>query len=341
MKRILGFVIGLFFALLLTLFAGENPWDIFLILMRSAFGSNYDFGMTLSYTAPLIFCGLAVAIGFHAGLFNIGAEGQLTLGVLAAAAVGVLLPGVPSLVAPLLAFFAAVFVGALWGGLAGWLRAYRKSHEVIVTIMLNFIAAAIASWITLSLIPNPESQNPETAKVASQYMLTENDPIANFFPDTPANISIIFAILLAITLWIILWKTSWGYQLRAVGDNPEAAQRAGISEKKFQFLALTVAGGIAACVALSEVMGSAGQYRVGFSPDYGFIGIAVALLANNNPLGIIVSAFLMGALHKGASDLDLETASITKDFSRIIQALVIIGVTAQGYWLWIKRKKRP
>ncbi|WP_415062347.1 ABC transporter permease [Bdellovibrio sp.] len=340
MRRLLGFVIGLVVALLLTLFAGENPWHIFLILTKSAFGSMYDLGLTLSYTTPLIFCGLSVAIAFHAGLFNIGAEGQLTMAVVTAAAVGVLFPEVPFPLAPLVAFSAALLVGAFWGWIAGWLRAYRGSHEVIITIMLNFIAAGLASWFTLKVIPNPHSQNPETALVSANYMFKDYDLIARLFPDTPANASLGFAIVFALLMWIFLWKTTWGFELRAVGSNPEAAHRAGISEKKMQMLAMALAGALAGCVALSEVLGSAGQYRMGFSPDYGFIGIAVALLANNNPLGIIAAAFLMGALHKGASDLDLETSTITRDFSRIIQALIILGVAAQGYWEWMKKKKR-
>lgn len=339
MKRIFGFVIGLTVALLLTLFAGENPWTIFMVLIKGAFGSTYDLGLTISYVTPLIFCGLSVAIGFHAGLFNIGAEGQLTMAVLTAAAVGVLLPNVPFPLAPLLAFCAALLAGALWGTIAGWLRAFRGSHEVIITIMLNFIAAGLASWFALKVIPNPHSQNPETAMVSANYMFKDYDLIARFFPDTPANASLGFAVVFAILMWIFLWKTTWGFELRAVGSNAEAAHRAGISEKKVQIIAMAMAGALAGCVALSEVLGSAGQYRIGFSPDYGFIGIAVALLANNNPLGIVVSAFLMGALHKGASDLDLETTTITRDFSRIIQALIILGVAAQGYWEWIKSKR--
>lgn len=339
MKRILGFVIGLVIALSLTLFAGENPFNIFMILVKSAFGSMYDLGLTLSYTTPLIFCGLSVAIGFHAGLFNIGAEGQMTIAVLTAAAVGVMFPNVPFPLAPVIAFIAAILAGSFWGWIAGWLRAYRGSHEVIITIMLNFIAAGIASWFTLNIIPNPNSQNPETAVVSANYMFKDYDLIARLFPDTPANASLGFAIIFALLMWIFLWKTTWGFELRAVGSNPEAASRAGISEKKMQMLAMALAGALAGCVALSEVLGSAGQYRIGFSPDYGFIGIAVALLASNNPLGIIVAAFLMGALHKGASDLDLETTTITRDFSRIIQALIILGVAAvQGYLVWKQKK---
>ena len=340
MKRIVGLILGLCVALSLTLFAGENPFNIFMILMRSAFGSMYDLGLTLSYTTPLIFCGLSVAIGFHAGLFNIGAEGQLTIAVVTAAAVGVLFPNIPFPLAPMVAFAAALVAGGLWGWIAGWLRAYRGSHEVIITIMLNFIAAGLASWFTLQVIPNPNSQSPETAVVSPSYMFKDYDLVARLFPDTPANASLGFAIVFAVLMWIFLWKTPWGFALRAVGSNPEAAHRAGISGKRAQMLAMALAGAMAGCVALSEVLGSTGQYRIGFSPDYGFIGIAVALLANNNPLGIIAAAFLMGALHKGASDLDLETSTITRNFSQIIQALIILGVTAQGYWAWINKNKR-
>lgn len=340
MRRLFGFILGLTIALLLTMFAGENPWNVFMILVRSAFGSMYDLGLTLSYTTPLIFCGLSVAIGFHAGLFNIGAEGQLTIAVVTAAAIGVLFPTIPFPLAPALALLAALLAGGFWGWIAGWLRAVRGSHEVIITIMMNFIAAGLAGWFTLKVIPNPESQNPETAMVSPNYMFKDYDLVARLFPDTPANASLVFAIVIAVLMWIFLWKTAQGFELRAVGANPEAAHRAGISDKKVRILAMTLAGVMAGFVALSEVLGSTGQYRMGFSPDYGFIGIAVALLASNNPLGIVLTAFLMGALHKGASDLDLETSTITRDFSRIIQALVILGVVAQGYWEWIRSKRR-
>lgn len=338
MKRILGFFIGLTIALSLTLLAGENPFNILMILVRSALGTTYDLGMTLSYTTPLIFCGLSVALGFHAGLFNIGAEGQLTIAAITAAAVGVLLPQIPFPLAPFIALFAALVAGGFWGFIPGWLRVYRGSHEVIITIMLNFIAAGLASWFTLQIIPTTETQNPETAMISPNYMFKEYDLIARWFPDTPVNASLVVALIVAVAVWVFLWKTPLGFELRAVGANPDAASRAGISSKKIRILAMTLAGVMAGFVALSEVLGSVGQYRIGFSPEYGFIGIAVALLAGNNPVGIIFSAFLMAALHKGAADLDLETTTITRDFSRIIQALIILAVTAQGYWAWMKSK---
>lgn len=334
-----GFLLGLVLALCLVLFAGENPLHVAQILFNSAFGSRYDFGMTLFYTTPLIFCGLSVAIAFHAGLFNIGAEGQLTIATLAAAATGIVWPNVPFPLAPLIALLAAILAGGFWGFIAGWLRAVRGSHEVIVTIMLNFIAAGIAGWCALRVIPNPQSQNPETALVGAGYMLKNYDLLAQWFPDTPLSMALPVAILVAVGVWVLLWKTSFGYELRAVGYNPEAASRAGISESRIRILAMFLAGALAGLVALGEVSGSAGQFRVGFSSDYGFIGIAVALLAQNNPIGVIFSAFLMGALHKGASDLDLETATITRDFSKIIQSLVILGIASQGLWTWMRRRK--
>ncbi|MFP5518893.1 MAG: ABC transporter permease [Bdellovibrionia bacterium] len=337
-SSLIGLAVGLTLALLLTFFAGENPLSILTILFKSAFGSTYDFGLTLFYTTPLIFCGLAVAVAFHAGLFNIGGEGQLTVAAVTAAWVGVQFKNTPHIIAPLFALFAAVLAAALWAGIAGWLKTRRGSHEVIVTIMLNFIASGLASFITLSLIPNPESQNPETAKVAPQFMTTAWDPIQKFFVDTPANFSLIVALICSVLMWIFLWKTPAGFKLRAVGTNFEAAQRQNIDPKKWQLIAMLIAGSMAGLVALSEVLGSAGQYRIGFSPDYGFIGIAVSLAAFNNPLGIILTAFLMGALHKGASDLDMETANITRDFSKVIQAFVILGVSSAGILDYIKNR---
>lgn len=334
LQPIMAVVVGLALGLGFTWFAGENPWHILRILAKSAFGSSYDFGMTLFYTTPLIFAGLSVAVAFHAGLFNIGAEGQLTLGALATGVVGAVWPGLPWPVAPLLAGGAALFAGILWGAIPGWLRAKRGSHEVINTIMLNFIAAGIASYVTLYLFKNPDTQNPETRPVGPGFLIHQ----FGIFGGAPVSTALPLAIVAVILVWILLWRTVLGYEMRAVGQNESAARAAGIDAGKIRILAMALAGGLAGLVGVGEVLGNAGKFRLGFSPEYGFIAIAVALLGRNQPVGVVAAALLFGALHKGSADLDLETEHVTREVSLILQALIILSVSAEGLWSWMKRR---
>jgi ABC-type uncharacterized transport system permease subunit len=327
----LSVISGLTLGLFITKLAGENPWNILQILFNSAFGTPYDLGMTLFYTTPLIFTGLSVSFAFQAGLFNIGAEGQLACGALAAAAVGVLFPHIPAPYAPILAGVVAFAAGAAWGAIPGWLRARRGSHEVINTIMLNFIAAGLCSWVTLYLLKTNESQNPETAPVAPAYLIGHID----FFGGAPVSIALLVAFLAVFLYWIFFWKTALGYEIRAVGHNEFAAKAAGIDSARVRIFAMVIAGGLSGLVAVSEVLGSSGCFKLGFSPGYGFMGIAVALLGRNRPIGILASALLFAALHKGTADLDLETENITRDFSLILQALVILCVSATGLWTYL------
>jgi simple sugar transport system permease protein len=330
----LALAVGLALGLLVTWFAGENPWNILKIICRGAFGSGYDLGMTLFYSTPLIFTGLSVAVAFHAGLFNIGAEGQLTLGALAAAATGALWPTCPALIAPLLAGSCAIAAGGVWGAIPGWLKARRGSHEVINTIMLNFIAAGLASYVTLYLLKNPESQNPETRSVGTGYII----PQLSIFNPAPVSLALPLAIVCAGAVWLLLWRTTLGFEIRAVGQSEPAARAAGIDAGKIKIIALTLAGALAGLVGVAEVLGNAARFKVGFSPEYGFMGIAVALLGRNQPVGIVASALLFGALHKGAGDLDLETEHVTREVALILQALIILSVSAEGLWSWCNRK---
>jgi len=336
-KSLIGFFIGISLALSLTLFAGENPFSILWILIKSAFGSSYDLGLTLYYTTGLIFTGLSVSLAFSAGLFNIGAEGQLLMGAAAAALVGVLFPDLPFPLAPIAAILAAATAGALWAVIPALLKIYRGSHEVIVTMMMNFIASGITSWVVLKLIPNPDSQNPESAKVGANYVFHDYDFVKKVLTDSPASLALLLALISAVILWFVMKKTRWGYDVKITGLNPSAAERAGVSVAKIQIQAFAWAGVLASGVAIAEVLGNSGQFRLGFSPEFGFIGIAVALMSRNHPLGIILSAFLMGILHKGASDLDFETTTITRDFSKIMQGVIILFVAVQSYRIFKKR----
>jgi ABC-type uncharacterized transport system permease subunit len=339
LRPLLGLVAGLAIALMLTYVVGETPLNVLTIIAKSAFGSRYDLGVTLYYATPLIFTGLSVAIAFHAGLFNIGAEGQLAVGALAAAVAGNLAPNLPPVIAPLFAILCAVAAGGFWGWLPGWLRTRRGSHEVINTIMLNFVAAALVSWAITTHFQNPESQNPETAPVGPAYFFRSWDPVARFFGgDAPVSIAFPLAVLTAVALWIFLWRTPRGFEIRACGENEDAADRAGINVTRARQLAMAMAGAIAGLVAVNEVLGAVGKMRLGFSPDFGFMGIAVALLARNHPLGILITGFLFGALHKGAGDLDIDTEWVTRDLSSIIQAFVILGVSVAVSWRANRRK---
>lgn len=333
LKPMMSVGVGLVLGLSVTWVAGENPWHVLKIIVLSAFGSRYDLGMTLFYATPLIFTGLSVATAFHAGLFNIGAEGQLTMGALAAAAVGALLPGLPSPLGAVLGTVAAMVGGLVWGGIPGWLRARRGSHEVINTIMLNFIAAALASYVALHLLKNPESQNPETRPIGAGFLV----PQFSFFDGAPVSAALVIALLAAACVWIVLWRTALGFEIRAVGQSDAAARAAGIDCGRIRIIALSAAGALAGLVAVAEVLGNAGKFRVGFSPEYGFFGIAVALLGRNHPAGIVVAAMLFAALHKGTAELDLETERVTRDLSLILQGLVILAVSAEGLWGWLNR----
>ena len=170
-RSLIGLLIGLLLGLGVAMISGENPFTVLQVIVNSAFGTRYDLGVTLYYATPLVFTGLSVAVAFHAGLFNIGAEGQLTLAALAAAATAMLFPDLPPIIAPIFAMSCAFAVAGIWGWIPGWLRVRRGGHEVINTIMLNFVSAALVSWAVTGFLQNPEVQNPETRVVPPAYFL--------------------------------------------------------------------------------------------------------------------------------------------------------------------------
>ncbi|MBS1957978.1 MAG: ABC transporter permease [Bdellovibrionales bacterium] len=333
-KSFAGAGLGLAAGLLVCYYAGEPPLKILKILYQSSFGSGYDFGMTLYYTAPLILTGLAVAIPFKAGLFNIGAEGQLTVGALAAAWAGVLGAGITS---PFLAvLFAATFAfaaGGIWGAIPGFLKALRGSHEVITTIMLNFIAAGMTAYFTLYTIKDPNSAQAETIPVPESFFLKPYE----VFNGAPMGNLIWFLIVLAILMHFWIWNSRWGYCLKALGENERAAETYGITKQRVWVSSMFVAGGLAGLVGLVEILGNSHKFKIGFSADWGFVGIAVALVARGNILGVLPSALLFGMLQKGAGSLDLETEKVTRDLSYLIQGLIILGVASEGLWDGLSR----
>lgn len=335
LRPVLAALTGLLVGVGLTWFSGENPLHVAMVLFNGAFGTSYNIGMTVFYTTPLIFTGLAVALPFHAGLFNIGAEGQLLIGSLAAAIVGLLLPEGSGLFAVAAATIVGFFAAAAFGAIPGWIRARRGGHEVISTIMLNFVAAGITSWAVLYHFKSLDTQNPETARIAQSMQLT---PFA-VFDGAPVSYAFPVAVIVSMAVWFLLKKTVFGFEVVATGQNPEAARVNGIDVARIRILSLAIAGGLAGLVGLAEVFGNSGRFKIGFSADYGFVGIPVALLARCHPIGVIFSALLFGGLHNGSSELDLETEFVTRDISYLIQAMVILAVSADGMY-WLRKKAR-
>lgn len=317
-------------ALLLIVASGEPPQTLWATLVTSL--SPEGLGYTLYYTTPLIFTGLGVSVGFHCGLFNIGSEGQLYLGSLAVIVIAILFPSLPWPIAIFIGVGAASLGGALWGGLAGGLKAYRGSHEVIVTILLNFVAFAIVDYSILYLYKDPLSQSPETLVVPASYTLSTLSELGEhlgveYFRSTPANTAFFLALVTAFVAWWFLFRSRTGFELRAVGSSPKVSVFSGIRVNRVIVLATMISGGLSGLVGVNEVMGYEHRLIQGFSPGYGFTGIAVALLGRNHPLGVVLSAFLFGTLHNMSREIEFMTTNMSKELSLVMQA-ILIGVVA-------------
>lgn len=325
-SKIFSLALALFLALvtgsLLAGLAGDSPWQVFWLLLTGAFGSFYHVGMTLFYSCIFILTGLAAAIPLRAGLFSIGGEGQLLIGSLCAAAVGILGKDIPAPWSYMLAGCAAFLGGALWGTLPGFLRAHRNSHEVITTIMCNFIATAITSWVTLVVLKHPTSQDPKTDEVGTSYLLTKY----GLFEGAPVTPVLWLVLGCCIGAYFLLKRSSFGFELGVLGSNSRAAHIAGINVRRRIIECMALGGGCAGLVGTIEVLGNSGHFEIGFSAEYGFLGIAVAILARGEPLGVILTGCLFGALHHGSSLLEIETKHVSRDLGLVIQALIIIIV---------------
>ncbi len=324
---------------------GDNPFAAFWIFIESSFGSVKGITETLFYATPLIFTGLAVAVAFRCGLLNIGAEGQLYVAAFATAWVGIKFGGtvvnvfgkqedwswisLPAILLIPLCIATAIIVGGFWGAIPGFLKAKFGSHEVINTIMLNFVAIALVSYFTQYYFKIPGDPILQTAPIGKAAHIPQLNQFLPFVPETVAlNVAFLIAILMCVLVYIFLWKTKWGYELRAVGENPDAAEYGGISPKKQIVIAMTISGSLAGMVAVGEVLGYRHNYYDGFSAQWGFFGIAVALLGRNHPLGVFIAAIFFAMIMRGGLFIDIDTKYITKDLVEVLQAIIIILVAS-------------
>ena len=301
---------------------GERPLEIYGLMARASLGTGYGLGQTLFRTTPLVFTGLAVALGFRAGLFNIGVEGQLYLGGFAAAMTGATLGGLPgSLLLPLAAL-AAALAGAVWGAVPGVLKARFGSHEVINTIMLNFVAFALVAFFGRSVY---QPATVRTAEIGAGAVIPRLDPWLPALRGSPANLSLLLALATAAAVGVLLFRTRRGYEMRAVGLNAPAAQFGGIDIGRSQALALTLSGAIAGLGGVNFVLGYKHYFEQGFSAGAGFLGIAVALIGRNHPVGVVAAALFFGALSYAGLVIN---ERVPKELVEMLQGLVILAAIA-------------
>jgi simple sugar transport system permease protein len=308
---------------------GQDPWEALKLMAYGAVGTSDFLGYTLFYATNFIFTGLAVAVAFHASLFNIGGEGQVLLGGLGAAIVCLFIPWPHWSLALLAGAGAAALFGALWVVIPSYLQARRGSHIVITTIMFNFMASGLLVFILGGPL-KPDGQMQTATKVFDEavHLPSLNDIAQVFGSDmfgrSPVNISIILAIAACFAVWALIWHTRLGYEIRSLGKSESATRYAGISAINITMIALLISGGLAGMMAVNNTMGiNSPQLVDNAAGGAGFIGIAVALMGRNHPVGIVIAALLFGALYQGGAELSAAT-SIPVQIVVVIQALVIM-----------------
>jgi ABC-type uncharacterized transport system permease subunit len=294
----------------------------------------YPFTEGLVTATPYIFGGLSVALAFRAGMFNIGAEGQIFLGAIFAAYIGYSITGVPAFLHIPLAFMAGALGGFLWGFIPGFLKARTGAHEVITTIMLNYIAFRLSDWLLSGPMKRPGTANPVSPSIMHTAMLPRffEDPIR-------LHLGFFLALAMAYLVYWFLWKTKWGYEFRTVGSNPRAARYAGMKVATVMTLSMAFAGALAGMAGANEVLGINHNLAAAFSSGYGFDSIAIALLGSNHPLGVVLAALLFGFMRSGATSMMLATG-IPIDIVSILQALILAFIAAPGIIRTIYRLKQ-
>jgi general nucleoside transport system permease protein len=319
---------ALLFSGLVIRLIGESPWAALRLLVSGAFGTQDSIGYTLFYATDFVFTGLAVAVGVHAGVFNIGGEGQAYIGGLGAGLVCLACGSASPWVVLPLGIAAACVFGAAWAFVPAWLQARRGSHIVITTIMFNFIASALMTYLLVNVLIRPGQQSPETREFGPGAVMPSMHAALAWlgipFAPSPLNLASLLALGACLLVWIFIWRTRWGYALRVFGQNPRAAVYAGISPARSIVASMLISGALAGCLGVNELMGSEHRILLDFPGGAGFVGIAVALMGRNHPAGIMAAAILFGALYQGGSQLAFDMPRVNRDMVVLIQGLVIL-----------------
>jgi ABC-type uncharacterized transport system permease subunit len=341
----LAILTAILFGSIMILLAGRDPIAAYYGLIEGAWLEPKGLTQSLLKASPLILSGLAVGFAFKGGLFNIGAQGQLIVGSVAAAWAGAAFSGLPSWLHIILAISVAALAGALWGAIPGALKAYAGAHEVITTIMFNFIASRIAEWLISlgsadgKISPGPLA-DPNSGAISRTKPVLESARLPLVFevppPNVPnLNIGIFIAITAAILIMLLVNRTTFGFELRMVGLNPTAAQYAGVNVKRITISTMAIAGGLAGIAGAIQTLGINGFYEANQSLGLGFDSITVSLLASNNPLGIIFSAFMFGSMDAGSTRM--QRTGVATELILVIQALILMFIAAPQIIRWLYR----
>ena len=311
---------------------GYSPVEAYTAMARGAFGDIYGIGQTLMQATPIIFTSIAFLVSYKAGLFNIGAEGQFLIGAIASAVVGIYLEGLPWIIHAPLALIAGMVAGGLWGLIPALLKTRFEAHEVITTMMLSYVAQFLTSYLVNYPFKAP-------GWVSQTVRLPASAELARILPPTQLSAGIYIAVALVAVIWFLLKRTILGYELRAIGFNPMAAENAGIRINRGVIISLVISGAIAGLGGAVEIMGVHKRFIDGFSPGYGWDGLAVALVGGLNPVGSMLASILFGALRSGGMIMARSTG-VPLDINILLQGLVILFVAAPALIRSLLRRRR-
>jgi len=333
---VINLAIALLAAALVVALVGQSPREVMTVLIHGAFGTARGLSYTLYYATTFIFTGLAVAVAFHGGLFNIGAEGQATLGGLGTGLVALWLSQrLPApVLLPLMLLGGALF-GMAWAAVPAYLQAYRGSHVVITTIMFNFLASTLLVYLLVNHLKAPGSMSVESTPFGpAAHLPGMHEALAWLgveWPSSPLNISLFLALLAAVGVYALLWHSRAGYRLRAVGASEGAAAYAGIHPKRQVIVAMGLSGALAGMVGMNEIAGVNGKLLLDFVGGAGFTGIAVAVMGRNHPAGIVLASVLFGALFQGGAEVSFEVSGFSRDMVVMLQGFIVLFSGAMAY----------
>lgn len=335
---IVNLAMALLFAGVMVWLVGQDPLEVITVLVHGAFGTTRGLSYTLYYATTFVFTGLAVAVAFHGGLFNIGGEGQAILGGLGTGLVALWLSALlPAwLMLPLMLLVGALF-GMVWAAIPGYLQAYRGSHVVITTIMFNFLASSLLVYLLVNHLKVPGNMSVESASFAESAKLPSMATFMGWlgieWPNSPFNTSVFLAVLAAVGVYVLLWHTRLGYDLRATGSSARAAAYAGIRPNHQIMMAMGVSGALAGMVGMNEIAGVNGRLMLEYVSGAGFTGIAVSLMGRSHPFGIVLASILFGALFQGGAEVSFEVRGFSRDMVVMLQGFIVLFSGAMAYVL--------